>query len=93
MAYYVYILRSLVDGSLYTGQTKNLKDRLSRHNRGMIRSTKAKAPFELGYFEVVGTRAEAMWREWELKKQWNTLRKKRAIAEFDTTKIKEILGL
>ncbi len=89
----VYILRSLVDGRLYTGQTNNLRDRLGRHNRGMIQSTKGKAPYELVYFEEFPSRAAAMQREWELKKKWNTDRKKRAIAKFDKSKVAAILGL
>ncbi|GJQ20480.1 MAG: GIY-YIG domain-containing protein [Bacteroidia bacterium] len=89
----VYILKSLVDGSLYTGQTKDIKDRLSRHNRGLIKTTKGRAPYELGYFEEFVTRRQAMWREWELKKRYNTDRKKRLIADFDHKKIERILGL
>lgn len=34
-----------------------------------------------------------MWREWELKKRYNTDRKKRLIADFDHKKIEQILGL
>jgi|GEM_PF-4998715 len=35
-----------------------------------------------------------MWREWELKKRYNTDRKKRLIANFDhNKKIEQILGL
>ena len=81
--YYVYILVSKVDGTLYTGQTTDLSDRLKRHNKGQIRVTKVKAPWQLGYVEVFQTRSEAMWREWELKKKWNTDRKKKLIEKFD----------
>ena len=93
MGFYVYILESEVDGSLYTGQTSNLVDRLLRHNRGKIRSTKARVPFTLRYFEIYDSRAEAMRREWEFKKQWNTERKKRLIDQFDHSKIASIPGL
>ena len=82
MPFFVYILQSEVDGSLYTGQTNNLNERLKRHNNGLIRSSKSKAPFKLGYVECYETRAEAMWREWELKKKWNTDRKKKLVREF-----------
>jgi len=91
--YYVYILQSEVDGTLYTGQTNNLTDRLKRHNRGLIKTTKAKRPYRLGYYEIYGSRSEAMFREWQLKKQYNTERKKKLIDNFDPQKIKEILGL
>ncbi len=93
MGYYVYILVSEVDGSLYTGQTRDLADRVRRHNRGLIRVTKARIPYMLGSFEVYGSRSEAMWREWELKSRWNTERKKRLVQSFDRKKIDEVLGL
>ena len=93
MRYYVYILVSRVDGSLYTGQTEDLEGRLKRHNAGQIHSTKGKKPYDLGYFEENQTRAEAMWREWELKKKWNTERKKKLIASFDRSRTKKVPGL
>jgi len=34
-----------------------------------------------------------MWREWELKKKWNTERKKKLIQGFDEAKISAIMGL
>ena len=91
--YYVYILERLVDGSLYTGQTNNLPDRVKRHNRGSIQATKHKAPYRLAYFEEYSTRSQAMAREWELKTKWNTARKKKVIASFDKLLISRILGL
>ena len=39
--YYVYILKSLVDGKFYTGYTSNLKKRLDEHNKGLTKSTKS----------------------------------------------------
>ena len=93
MGYYAYILVSKVDGSLYTGQTNNLKERLRRHNAGLTRASKTKAPYDVGYFEMYESRSEAMWREWEFKKKWNTERKKKLIASFDKSKLNEILGL
>ena len=92
MPFYVYILESETDGTLYTGQTADLKGRLERHNRGLIKATKAKIPYQLCYFEIYQSRSEAMWREWELKKKWNTKRKKTLIQNFDQTKIEKILG-
>ena len=91
--YYVYILVSLADGSLYTGQTNNLKSRLDRHNAGLITSTKSKRPYEIGYVESYATRSEAMWREWELKKKWNTERKKKLVERFDLKLLRQEFGL
>ena len=93
MAFFVYMLVSEKDGSLYTGQTSDIKARLERHNRGVIRATKRKAPYRLGYVEEHATRSEAMWREWELKKKYNTERKRKMIEGFDPRKIEELLGL
>ncbi|HEY9166520.1 MAG TPA: GIY-YIG nuclease family protein [Candidatus Kryptonia bacterium] len=92
LPFYVYILESHVDGSLYTGQTSHLCDRLTSHNKGWVQSTKAKRPYPLVYFEVFTTRSQAMWREWELKKKWNTDRKKRLIRTFDKSKITCLIG-
>jgi putative endonuclease len=89
--FFVYILISLFDGSLYTGQTNDLQKRLQRHNQGYVRSTKRKTPYELGYFEAFQTRSEAMWREWELKTKVSTDKKKKMISEFDKAKIIAIL--
>jgi putative endonuclease len=93
MAFFVYILVSEKDGSLYTGQTVNLKNRLERHNHKLITATKARTPFRLGYFEAHPTRSAALWREWQLKRKWNTERKRKLVQEFDRSKITQILGL
>lgn len=65
--YYVYILRSLKDNNFYTGHTADLKGRLARHNRGDVRSTKARRPFVMVYYEPCRTRSEAMKRERKVK--------------------------
>jgi putative endonuclease len=90
--YFVYILQSTIDGSLFTGQTNNLINRLKRHNQGQVKTTKLKLPYDLGYYETYNSRSEAMHREWQFKKQWNTERKKKLIVKFDSQKIRDILG-
>jgi putative endonuclease len=65
--YFVYMLKSLKDKKFYTGHTADLKRRLKQHNSGMVRSTKARRPFELVYWESLETRRDAMLRERELK--------------------------
>ena len=47
--------------------TNNLERRLSQHNNGENRSTKAYKPFELIYFEEFKTRMEARNKEKYLK--------------------------
>jgi len=90
--YFVYILVSMIDESLYKGQTQDLPARLISHNKGRVQSTRRKLPWRLGYFEVFERRADAMWREREFKKKWNTERKKKLVAGFNLSKIKELLG-
>ena len=65
--YYVYILQSLKDFSLYIGFTENLKSRLQEHNSGKNVSTKYKTPYDLIYFEGYKNKADALGREKFLK--------------------------
>ncbi|MFB0516741.1 MAG: GIY-YIG nuclease family protein [Candidatus Neomarinimicrobiota bacterium] len=62
-----YVLHSPSHDRSYIGQTDNLDTRLSRHNAGLVRSTKAFRPWELLHIEKYSSRAEAMRRERELK--------------------------
>lgn len=50
--YYVYVLKSKVDGELYIGSTKNLKKRFVEHNTKKVFSTKNRTPLELIYYEA-----------------------------------------
>ena len=61
--HYVYILRSLKDNKLYTGYTKNLSDRLFRHNNGLVHSTRNRRPLKLIYSEKFISKTEALKRE------------------------------
>lgn len=64
---YTYILECS-DGSLYTGWTNHLEKRLEDHNSGRgAKYTKGRAPVQLAYYEMFGTKKEAMRREWEIK--------------------------
>jgi putative endonuclease len=92
MKFYVYILQSSRDGTYYIGQTNNLRDRILRHNKGSIKSTKNKKPYKLCYFEEFNKRIDAMSREWEIKKKYNTDRRTKLISTFDVDKLK-YLGL
>jgi len=55
---YVYVLRSLRDGRLYTGTTSDLRKRLDEHNRGQEPGSKHMAPFELVYYEACLSKRE-----------------------------------
>ena len=62
----VYILQCS-DGTLYCGQTNDLKRRLSQHDEGKgSRYTRARLPVELVFSETQTDRAQAMRREREL---------------------------
>ncbi len=65
--YYVYVIKSLIDGKLYTGHTKNLLKRFHQHNQGMVESTKRKKPFKLIYYEASNFLQDAISREKSLK--------------------------
>jgi putative endonuclease len=61
--YYAYILKSTVDGTLYKGNTGDLKERLEQHNAGKSAYTSRKGPWILVYSEEFETRAQALQRE------------------------------
>jgi len=91
--FYIYMLESTNYGTYYIGQTNNLSSRLKRHNTGQVASTKNKHPYKIVYFEEFKTRAEAMKREREIKKKYNTERRKKLILSFDKDKLTLYLGL
>ncbi len=66
--YYVYVLKSKKDASLYIGYTSNLKRRFEEHNSEKNISTKHKAPFEIVYYEAYRSMADAKDREKKLKR-------------------------
>ncbi len=65
--FYVYVLKSLVNGRHYTGSTNNLERRVHEHNSGQTKYTSLTRPFELIYKEVYNTNLEAKRREKFLK--------------------------
>ena len=68
MSSYVYVLRC-GDGSLYTGWTNDLKQRLAAHQSGKgAKYTRGRLPIEMVYFEEMPDKSEALKRENELKK-------------------------
>lgn len=65
---YVYILECN-DGTLYTGWTKNLNERIVCHNKGTgAKYTKTRLPVELKYFECFENKIEAQKREYQIKR-------------------------
>ena len=65
---FCYMLRC-ADGSLYTGWTKDLEQRLQTHNAGRGgKYTRSRLPVELVYREEYESKKAAMSREWHLKR-------------------------
>jgi putative endonuclease len=60
---FVYILKSEKTGRYYYGFTDAIEQRISIHNAGRVRSTKAYKPWKLHYFERCADRNEARKRE------------------------------
>ncbi|MDP3724081.1 MAG: GIY-YIG nuclease family protein [bacterium] len=79
MRYYVYTLFSLKDKKLYTGFTTDLKDRLSRHARGEVRSTMNRRPLRLIHYEYFITEDDAKAREVFLKSGFGRNNLKKAL--------------
>lgn len=65
--FYVYILYSLHDHRLYIGYSTNLRNRLSSHARGEVKSTASRRPFKLIHYEYFVSKSDAKAREVFLK--------------------------
>ncbi|MDO5345999.1 MAG: GIY-YIG nuclease family protein [Lachnospiraceae bacterium] len=64
---YVYMVECR-DGSLYTGWTNHLEERITAHNLGKgAKYTKGRRPVRLVYFECFDTKEEALRREYAIK--------------------------
>ena len=61
--YFVYVLKSEVDGRLYKGFTDNISRRMQEHNNGKMKSTKGYKPWKIVYKEDFDTLIEARARE------------------------------
>jgi putative endonuclease len=69
--YYVYLLASKRYGTLYTGVTSNLAQRMYEHKEGFVQGfTKKYNVHQLVYYEVHLDVYEAIKREKRIKK-WN----------------------
>ena len=66
--YYVYVLYSEVNDTIYIGFTSDLQGRIEAHNHPKNKGwTNRYQPWELVYSEPFTSKAEAMKREKELK--------------------------
>jgi putative endonuclease len=67
MFYYVYVLQSCVNKSLYIGYTTDLVKRFKQHNNGESKATKPFLPYKLIFYEAFRHRIDAKQREIYLK--------------------------
>ena len=83
---FVYLLRSVKDGSSYVGWTTDLRRRLEEHNAGKTPDTQTRGPWKLVAYETYEDSEAAQQRERNLKRnpRMLSLFKKWAINVFRT---------
>ncbi|SFG65854.1 putative endonuclease [Desulfotomaculum arcticum] len=70
--FYVYVL-ICSDGTLYTGYTTSIEDRLKKHNLGLAsKYTRTRLPVKLVYYETTASKSLAMQREYVIKRMSRT---------------------
>jgi len=69
LKYFVYMV-TCADGTIYTGYTSNLTQRIDQHNSASsgAKYTRKRRPVKLSYYEILHSQGDAMRRERELKK-------------------------
>jgi len=70
--YYVYIIESITDGTLYKGFSMDFLQRLEDHNAGKSQYTATKIPWKLVFVQQFETKREALQREKSLKRTNST---------------------
>jgi putative endonuclease len=63
MAFFVYIIRSEISGTVYKGCCENFEKRLRDHNAGRVKSTKHRRPWNKHYIEEFTDKRSALKRE------------------------------
>ncbi|KKS84304.1 MAG: GIY-YIG nuclease superfamily protein [Candidatus Gottesmanbacteria bacterium GW2011_GWA1_43_11] len=92
MFFYVYVLQSMKNDTIYIGFTTDLKKRLQEHNLGLTSSTKRFLPWELIYYEACRNKQDAIRREKYLKtNQGGRLLKRRLKEYFFQSNKREVL--
>ena len=61
--FYTYILLSESDNNFYTGFTRDLNNRLEKHDNGLVPSTSYRRPLRLIYYEACLNETDAIERE------------------------------
>ena len=65
--FYIYILKSEINGSYYIGSSHDINARLEMHNHGLVRSTKRYIPWQIVYSEKYKNLNDARRRELQIK--------------------------
>ena len=65
--HYVYVLKGEKDGNMYVGCTTDLRERFALHNAGKVKSTRARRPFQLVYYEACLDQQDELRRKKYLK--------------------------
>ncbi|MFW6024750.1 MAG: GIY-YIG nuclease family protein [Candidatus Woesearchaeota archaeon] len=79
--WHVYLLR-LNDNSLYTGITKDIKNRLKDHRAGNgSKYVRSRLPLKLVYKEEKETKSLALKREIEIKR-WSKSKKEELVSNY-----------
>lgn len=81
MHHYVYVLLSLKDHKFYVGFTEDLRNRLSEHAQGRVRSTKDRRPLKLIHYEYFISKSDAKAKEVFLKSGFGRNQLKLALKE------------
>ena len=80
--FYVYILLSKKDKKLYIGFTQDLKERLRRHQKGLVLATAPRRPLELIFYEAYRNKYDALRREKYFKSTKGKTTLNRMLKEF-----------
>lgn len=85
MKYYAYMLKCS-DGTIYSGYTTDLEQRLNVHNSGSgAKYTRARLPVNLVYYQEFDSKSDAMKKEAAFKKLSRT-QKLKLIQTFNENK-------
>jgi len=65
--FFVYILKSKINGAYYIGSCEDISIRFNQHNKGLVKSTKRYLPWRLIHKESFDTLSGARKRELQIK--------------------------
>lgn len=77
---------------MYIGYTSDLRKRIKEHNNGYSRSTKARTPFRLIYYEAHLNQEDAKHKEKFLKTGWGRNYIKKSLRHYFKLKSKNLGG-